>query len=150
MTIARMWKQHNPQSINGWMDKQNVCTEQWNLLSLRRKEILTHATTCGFPGGSVVKNLPASEGDTGDLGSTLGLRWSPGGRNGNPLHLFLPGKFHGQRSLAGYSPWGCKELDMTEQLSLHAPTGQGADTALKQEQSEFLPKEIGLSWHLDA
>ena len=113
----------------------------------------THTHTqnsLGFPGGSVIKNLPASEGDTGDLGSTLGLRWSPGGRNGNPLHLFLPGKFHGQRSLAGYSPWGCKELDMTEQLSLHAPTGQGADTALKQEQSEFLPKEIGLSWHLDA
>ena len=27
--------------------------------------------------------------------------------------VFLPGKFHGQRSLAG-SPWGCKELDMTE------------------------------------
>ena len=26
----------------------------------------------------------------------------------------LPGEFHGQRSLAGYSPWGCKELDMTE------------------------------------
>jgi len=28
--------------------------------------------------------------------------------------VFLPGKFHGQRSLAGYSPWSCKELDMTE------------------------------------
>ena len=28
--------------------------------------------------------------------------------------MFLPGKFHGQRSLEGYSPWGCKELDMTE------------------------------------
>ena len=27
----------------------------------------------------------------------------------------MPGKFYGQRSLAGYSPWGCKELDMTEQ-----------------------------------
>ena len=26
----------------------------------------------------------------------------------------LPGEFHGQRSVAGYSPWGCKELDMTE------------------------------------
>ena len=26
---------------------------------------------------------------------------------------FLPGKFHGQRSLVGYSPWCCKELDMT-------------------------------------
>ena len=32
--------------------------------------------------------------------------------------VFLPGEFHGQRSLAGYSAWGRKGLDMTEQLSL--------------------------------
>ena len=32
--------------------------------------------------------------------------------------VFLPGKFHGQRSLVGYSPWGCKELDTTEHLHL--------------------------------
>ena len=32
--------------------------------------------------------------------------------------VFLPREFHGQRSLAGYSPWGCKELDMTESFSL--------------------------------
>ena len=32
--------------------------------------------------------------------------------------IFLPGEFHGQRSLLGYSTWGHKELDMTEQLSL--------------------------------
>ena len=31
--------------------------------------------------------------------------------------VFLPGEFHGQRRLAGYSPWGRKELDMTEQLT---------------------------------
>ena len=31
----------------------------------------------------------------------------------------LAGRFHGQRSLTGYNPWGCKELDMTEQLSMH-------------------------------
>ena len=30
------------------------------------------------------------------------------------IPVFLPGKFHGQRSLEGYSPWGCKESDMTE------------------------------------
>ena len=30
--------------------------------------------------------------------------------------VFLPGKSHGQSSLLGYSPWGCKELDTTEQL----------------------------------
>ena len=31
-----------------------------------------------------------------------------------PTPVFWPGKFHGQRSLVGYSPWGCKELDTTE------------------------------------
>ena len=35
-----------------------------------------------------------------------------------PTPVFLPGKFHGQRSLTGYSPWGHKESDMTEQLTL--------------------------------
>ena len=33
--------------------------------------------------------------------------------------VFLPGEFHGQRRLAGYSPWGCKDLDTTEQLTLN-------------------------------
>ena len=32
--------------------------------------------------------------------------------------VFLPGEFHGQRSLAGYSPWSCKESVMTEQLRI--------------------------------
>ena len=39
---------------------------------------------------------------------------SPGEGNGNFTPGFLPGKSHGQRNLAGYSPWGPKELDMTE------------------------------------
>ena len=34
-----------------------------------------------------------------------------------PTPVILPGEFHGQRSLAGYSPWGCKESGMPEQLS---------------------------------
>ena len=45
---------------------------------------------------------------------SLGREDSPGEGNGNPLQL--PGKFHGQRSLVGYSPWGSKESDMTERL----------------------------------
>ena len=46
----------------------------------------------------------------------LGWEDSPGEGNGIPATpVFLPGKSHGQRSLAGYSPWGLKELDMTEQ-----------------------------------
>ena len=33
--------------------------------------------------------------------------------------VFLPGEFYEQRNLVGYSPWGLKELDTTEQLTLH-------------------------------
>ena len=39
------------------------------------------------------------------------ITWS---RKWQPAPVFLPGQFHGQRSLAGYSPRGCKESDMTE------------------------------------
>ena len=35
-----------------------------------------------------------------------------------PTPVFLPGESHGQRSLAGYCPWSCKESDMTERLTL--------------------------------
>ena len=67
--------------------------------------------------GSVEKNLPAN---AGDVGSSPGLEGSPGEGNGKPTPVFLPGKFHEQRSLAGYSPRGPKESDTTERLSTHA------------------------------
>ena len=38
----------------------------------------------------------------------------PGGGNGNPLQYSCLENHYGQRSLVGYSPWSCKELDMTE------------------------------------
>ena len=43
----------------------------------------------------------------------------PWSRKWQPTPKFLPGKFHGQRSLVGYSPWGLKESDTTEQLNTH-------------------------------
>ena len=52
--------------------------------------------------------------NAGDKGSIPGLRRSPRDRNGNPLQYSCLEKFHGQRSLAGYSPWGHKESDLTE------------------------------------
>ena len=39
---------------------------------------------------------------------------SPWRRKWQPTPVFLPGESHGQRNLVGYSPWGCKESDMTE------------------------------------
>ena len=62
----------------------------------------------------MVKNLAANAGDIRDSGSVPGLGRSPGGGHGNPTPVFLPGESHGQRSLAGPSPWGHGELDTTE------------------------------------
>ena len=67
-----------------------------------------------FPGGSHGKE---STFRAGDLGSILGSRRSPGEGNGNPLQYSCL-KNSRQRILAGYSPWGLKESDTTEQLTL--------------------------------
>ena len=68
-----------------------------------------------FPGGSVGKE---SICNSGDPGSIPGLGKIPWRRKWQPTPVFVPGEFHGHRSLAGYGPWGCKELDMTKQLTL--------------------------------
>ena len=65
----------------------------------------------GFPGGSDGKE---STCNVGDLCSIPGLGRSPGGGHGNPLKYSCLEDPHGQRSLAGYSPWSHKELDVTE------------------------------------
>ena len=44
----------------------------------------------------------------------------PWRRAGQPTPVFFPGEFHGQRSLAGHTPQGCKESDTTE-ATYHAP-----------------------------
>ena len=53
----------------------------------------------------------------GDQGLFSGLGRSPGGGHGNPLQYSCLENPHGQRSLADYSLWGCKESDKTEWLS---------------------------------
>ena len=58
----------------------------------------------------------------GDLGSVPGLGRSPGEGHGNPVQYSCLENPHGQRNLVGYSPWGHKESDMTEQLSIHMQT----------------------------
>ena len=57
----------------------------------------------GFPGGTV-ENLPASAGDSCDLGSDPWVRKIPWRRKWQPTPVFLPRNSHGQRSLVGYSP----------------------------------------------
>ena len=72
--------------------------------------LLSHICVClGFPGGSVVKNPPD---DAGAASLTPGSGRPPGEGNGNPFQYACLGNPR-QRSLVGYSPWGCKELDVT-------------------------------------
>ena len=77
----------------------------------------------------MVKNSPAHAGDARAVGSIPGWRKSPWKRKWQLTSLFLSGKSHGQRNLAGYSLWGHKESDMTEQLST-------AQHAIKQRVSK--------------
>ena len=61
----------------------------------------------------MTKNLLA---DTGDVRHKFDpwVREMPWRRAWQSTPVFLPGESHRQRSLVGYSPWGCKESDMTE------------------------------------
>ena len=58
----------------------------------------------GFPGGSAVKNPPAMQ----EMRLQFLGQEDPQSRTWHPTPVFLPGKSHGQRTLAGYSPWGCR------------------------------------------
>ena len=73
-----------------------------------RRDRLPTSVFFGFPSGSAGKE---SACNVGDLGSLLGLGRSPGEGKGYPLQY--SGEFHGL-----YSPWGGKESDPTERLSL--------------------------------
>ena len=62
----------------------------------------------------MVKNLPANAGDRRDAGSIPGLGRSPGEGNGLPLQYPCLENPMERGAWRGYSPWGCKESDMTE------------------------------------
>ena len=82
-----------------------------------------------FPGNS---DGTESAWNAGDLGLILGsdpwvgkIFWR---REWQPTPVFLPGEFHGQRSLLGCSPWGLKELDTTKQLTLSQMRNWGLES----------------------
>ena len=69
----------------------------------------------GFPGGSDSKESACNAGDPASTRRSGRFPWK---REWLCIPVFLPREFNGQRSLAGYSPPGHKESDMTEQLTL--------------------------------
>ena len=90
---------------------------------------------------------------------SLGQKDYPGEGNDKPLQYFLPGKFHGQRSLAGYSPRGHKESDTSEQLThTHIQLGHAESSytvpgkvnkgPVSRRSGSFLFKQGGLIFRL--
>ena len=96
----------------------------------------------------MIKNPPASAGDVGLIPWVRKIPWR---RKWEPTPVLLPEKFREWRSLVGYSPWGCKELDTTERLHfyflsshegiitcLHMRNGEGNGTPLQYSCLENL------------
>ena len=88
-SVAKVWKQLV--SVKRWMDKD-----------------VRFTYTFGFPRGKESTCQRRKWGFNSWVGK---IPWS---RKWQPTPVFLLGKFHGQRSLVGYSPWGCKESELTE------------------------------------
>ena len=74
-------------------------------------ELETSTVEQGFPGGLAGKESACNAGDPGSIPRSGRC---PGEGHGNPLQYSCLENPHGQRSLAGYSPYGCRESDTTQ------------------------------------
>ena len=82
----------------------------------------------------IVKHLPAMQGtQIQSLGQEDPLE-----KEWQPTPVFLPGEFHGQRSLAGYSPWSHRELDTTEQITQKRLFSSFSLSTIKAVSSAYL------------
>ena len=88
-----------------------------------------------------VKNLPAYAGDARErCWLDPWVRKIPWRRKWEPTPVFLTGKSHEERSLAGYRPWGHKQLDTVEWLNTHS---RHWSRCLYEEKSNFSAQWLG-------
>ena len=107
LSLSRSWSFRNETSNQGTAPVNPLCIHFRNPVHpgfLIRASLVTQT----------VKNLPVTQETK--LSPWLGK--IPWGREWQPTPIFLPGEFHGQRRLADYGSWCCKELDTTAWLSL--------------------------------
>ena len=96
-------RKHDPQML------------KWREVLTGRKELSPQVRRQMYPSGSDGKE---SACNTDDRSSIPGLGKIPWRREWLPTPVFLPGEFHGQRNLVGYSPWDRKESGTSEGLTL--------------------------------
>ena len=104
-----------------WLSEEYIYKKwpKFHLFSWNKLDLVLWTWLRGFPGGSGKESAYQCR-------RRRRLRFSPwGGKipwrtKWQPTPIFLPGQFHGQRSLVGYSPWDRKESDVTEYAHVHA------------------------------
>ena len=105
-----LWTERSLAVYIPWGGKQLNTTERTHTHTHTHKH-----TMCKVPGSQMVKNLPTLQETPGFCPWFRKIPWR---RKWQPTPVYLPREFYGQRSLAGYSPWGCKQSDTTN-TSLH-------------------------------
>ena len=109
-----------PMNIQGWLPlgliglislQSKRLSRVFSSTTIQKHQFFGSQICLAFLGGSEGKE---SACNAGDLDSILGLGRIPWKREWLPTPVFWSGELHGQGSLASYSPWGCKESDMTE------------------------------------
>ena len=112
--LEHSWASLIAQLVKNCLQCRRPQFDSWVRKNHWRKDRLPTPVFLGFSGGSDGKEFACH---MGDLGSIPRLGRSPRREHGNPLQYSCLGNPHGQRSLAGCSPWVHKESDITEQLS---------------------------------
>ena len=115
--IASLWASLVAQLVQNLPAMHETQSDSWVRRIPWRRELLS--IFLGFHGGSDSKE---STCNAGVLCSIPRLGRSPGRGHSNSLQYSCLENPHGQRSLAGYSPWGHKQSDMTEQLNIAQPS----------------------------
>ena len=103
-----------------------------------------------LPGGSVIKNLLAMQVMQKTQVQSLGQEDPLVEEIATHSSILAREKSHGQRSLVGYSPQGCKELDMTERLNTHTHTHTHTHTRVQHTLrilEDFVPELFPISFH---
>ena len=105
------WVPWGPQMLKVWWTVS--CVTRWQA-GVQIGDLESDNHLLGFPGGASDKEPACQCRRCKRQGFNPWVRKIPWRRARQPIPVFLPGESHELRSLAGYSPWNCKESDMTE------------------------------------
>ena len=107
-------------SIGNRPQPEDSCWPVWDMSQFLVVFGFCYEVMQGFPGGTSSKEPACQDRRHKRLGFSSWIGKIPWRKKWQPTPIFLPGESHGQRSLVGCRPYGCKELDTTEPLNTHA------------------------------